>query len=176
MAFVIVANLDDLDVGDTMLVDELREPVCLIRLDDDDVRAIHNTCTHQQQPLHEGTLQDDDTLVCAAHASRYDLTTGEAVGVFACGPIPVYACKIEDDAILVDIDQQLNDAPIPGPPAPGSLGARCGGAGRRCGRTRAPGRARRLLQVLLGGHVALVRDNVILMVQGQSPGVAPGNT
>jgi hypothetical protein len=25
----------------------------------------------------------------------------------------VYACKIEDDAILVDIDQQLNDAPIP---------------------------------------------------------------
>jgi 3-phenylpropionate/trans-cinnamate dioxygenase ferredoxin subunit len=107
-----------------MLVDELPEPICLIRLDDDDVRAIHNTCTHQQQPLHEGTLQDDDTLVCAAHASRYDLTTGEAVGVFACGPIPVYACKIEDDAILVDIDQQLNDAPIPRPPAPGSLGAR----------------------------------------------------
>ncbi len=113
MTFVVVANLDDLEVGDTMLVEELREPVCLIRLDDEDVRAIHNTCTHQQQPLHEGSLQDDDTLVCASHASRYDLTTGEAVGVFACGPIPVYACKIEDDAILVDIDQQLNDAPIP---------------------------------------------------------------
>jgi 3-phenylpropionate/trans-cinnamate dioxygenase ferredoxin subunit len=44
--------------------------------------------------------------------------------VFACGPIPVYACKIEDDAILVDIDQQLNDAPLPRPPAPGSLGSR----------------------------------------------------
>jgi 3-phenylpropionate/trans-cinnamate dioxygenase ferredoxin subunit len=44
--------------------------------------------------------------------------------VFACGPIPVYACKIEDDAIFVDIDQQLNDAPHPGPPAPGSLGGR----------------------------------------------------
>ena len=124
MAFVIVANLDDLEVGDTLLVDELREPICLIRLDDDDVRAIHNTCTHQQQPLHEGTLQEDDTLVCAAHASRYNLTTGEAVGVFACGPIPVYACKIEDDAILVDIDEQLNDAPLPRPPAPGSMGSR----------------------------------------------------
>jgi 3-phenylpropionate/trans-cinnamate dioxygenase ferredoxin subunit len=67
MTYVAVANLSDLEVGDTMLVDELREPICLIRLDDDDVRAIHNTCTHQQQPLHEGTLQDDDTLVCAAH-------------------------------------------------------------------------------------------------------------
>ena len=116
MTFVVVANLDDLEVGDTMLVDELREPICLIRLDDDDVRAIHNTCTHQQQPLHEGFLQPDDTLVCAAHASRFDLTTGEAIGVPAVSPIPVYACKIEDDAILVDIDQQLNDAPIPHPP------------------------------------------------------------
>ena len=30
--------------------------------------------------------------------------------------IPVYACKIEDEAIWVDIDQQLNDAPIPHKP------------------------------------------------------------
>ena len=113
MAYEIVANLDDLEPGETLLVEGLREPICLVMLDEDDVRAVHNTCTHQQQPLHEGTLQEDDTLVCAAHASRYDLTTGEAVGPFAAGPIPVYACKIEDDAILVDIDQQLNDAPIP---------------------------------------------------------------
>ncbi len=61
MTFVVVANLDNLEVGDTLLVNELREPVCLIRLDDGDVRAIHNTCTHQQQPLHEEILQDDDT-------------------------------------------------------------------------------------------------------------------
>jgi len=116
MTFVIVANLDDLEVGDTMLVDELREPVCLIRLDDDDVRAIHNTCTHQQQPLHEGTVQDDDTLVCASHNSRFDLTTGESIGIPVVPPLPVYACMIEGDAILVDIDQQLNDAPIPHKP------------------------------------------------------------
>src|SRR5579859_3487515 len=70
MAFVVVANLDDMEVGDTMLVDELREPICLIRLDDYDVRAIHNICTHQFQPLHEGRVEDDDTLVCASHASR----------------------------------------------------------------------------------------------------------
>ncbi len=71
MTFVVVANLDDLEVGDTMLVDELREPVCLIRLDDDDVRAIHNTCTHQQQPLHEGTLQEDErwSAVPTRHAT-----------------------------------------------------------------------------------------------------------
>ena len=81
MAFVIVANLDDLEPGETLFVEELREPICLVRLDDDDVRAVHNTCTHQQQPLHEGTVQDDDTLVCASHNSRFDLTTGESVGI-----------------------------------------------------------------------------------------------
>ena len=30
--------------------------------------------------------------------------------------IPIYACKIEDEAIWVDFDQQLNDAPIPHKP------------------------------------------------------------
>ena len=113
MAFVIVANLDDLEPGETLFVEGLREPICLVRLDDDDVRAVHNTCTHQQQPLHEGTVQEDDTLVCASHNSRFDLTTGESIGIPVVPPLPVYACKIEDDAILVDIDQQLNDAPIP---------------------------------------------------------------
>src|SRR6266567_4723589 len=108
MAFEIVANLDDLEPGETLLVEGLREPICLVRLDDDDVRAVHNTCTHQQQPLHEGTVQDDDTLVCASHNSRFDLTTGESIGIPVVPPLPVYACRIDGDAILVDIDQQLN--------------------------------------------------------------------
>ena len=113
MAYEIVANLDDLEPGETLLVEGLREPICLVMLDEDDVRAVHDTCTHQQQPLHEGTVQDDDTLVCASHNSRFDLTTGESVGIPVVPTLPVYACKIEGDAILVDIDQQLNDAPIP---------------------------------------------------------------
>ena len=91
MAFEIVANLDDLEPGETLFVEGLREPICLVRLDDDDVRAVHNTCTHQQQPLHEGTVQDDDTLVCASHNSRFDLTTGESIGIPVVPPMSVYA-------------------------------------------------------------------------------------
>lgn len=115
MAWEAVADLDELEEGDTMFV-QLAEPICLIRLYEDDVRAIHNTCTHQQQPLHEGHVQEDDTLVCAAHASRFDLRNGQALGIPAVAPVPVYACKIEDDAIWVDMEQQLNDAEIPHPP------------------------------------------------------------
>ena len=108
MAFEVVANLDEIEVGETLLV-ELAEPICLVRLDDDDVRAVHDTCTHQQQPLHEGTV-DGDTLVCAAHAATFDLDTGEAIGVPAVEAIAVYACKIENDCVLVDLDRRRGDA------------------------------------------------------------------
>ncbi len=82
--------------------------MCLVRLSERDVRAVHDTCTHQQQPLHEGTVEDDDTLVCAAHSARFDLTTGQSIGVPEVSPIPVYACRVDGDAVLVDLDQQLN--------------------------------------------------------------------
>ena len=38
---------------------------------------------------------------------------GEPLGIPAVAPIPVYACKIDDGAIWVDAEQQLNDAAIP---------------------------------------------------------------
>jgi 3-phenylpropionate/trans-cinnamate dioxygenase ferredoxin subunit len=55
VAFEVVANLSEIEVGETLLV-ELAEPVCLVRVGEDDVRAVHDTCTHQQQPLHEGMV------------------------------------------------------------------------------------------------------------------------
>ena len=116
MAWEAVADTDQLEEGDMMVVQLGGEPICVVRLSEDEAVACHNTCTHQQQPLHEGTVQDDDTLVCASHNSRFDLTTGESIGIPAVPPLPVYACRIDGDAILVDIDQQLNDAPIPHKP------------------------------------------------------------
>jgi 3-phenylpropionate/trans-cinnamate dioxygenase ferredoxin component len=108
MAFEEAANLDEIEIGGTLLV-ELAEPVCLVRLGERDVRAVHDTCTHQQQPLHEGTV-DGDTLVCAAHAATFDLSTGASVGVPEVAAVPLYACKVEDDAVLVDVDAPLNEA------------------------------------------------------------------
>jgi len=108
MAFEEAANLDEIEIGGTLLV-ELAEPVCLVRLGERDVRAVHDTCTHQQQPLHEGTV-DGDTLVCAAHAATFDLSTGDSVGVPEDAAGPLYACKVEDDAVLVDVDALLNEA------------------------------------------------------------------
>jgi 3-phenylpropionate/trans-cinnamate dioxygenase ferredoxin subunit len=108
MAFEEAANLDEIEIGGTLLV-ELAEPVCLVRLGERDVRAVHDTCTHQQQPLHEGTV-DGDTLICAAHAATFDLATGESIGVPEVAAVPLYACRIEDDAVLVDLDAPRGEA------------------------------------------------------------------
>jgi 3-phenylpropionate/trans-cinnamate dioxygenase ferredoxin component len=43
----------------------------------------------------------------------FDLDSGKPQGLPAVKSIPVYACKVEDGAIYVDVDQQLNDAPVP---------------------------------------------------------------
>ena len=108
MAFEEAANLDEIEVGEALLA-ELAEPVCLVRVGEEDVRAVHDTCTHQQQPLHEGTV-DGDTIVCAAHAATFDLATGESIGIPDVDAVPVYACRVEDGTVLVDLDQPLNGA------------------------------------------------------------------
>ena len=42
MAWQAIADLDQLEEGDMMLV-QLGEPVCLVRLSEDEVAAVHNT-------------------------------------------------------------------------------------------------------------------------------------
>ena len=55
--------------------------------------------------MHEG-LVDGDTLVCAAHAATFDLTTGERVGVPEVDAVAGYACRVVDGVVLVDLDEQ----------------------------------------------------------------------
>lgn len=111
MAFQKVADLDEVAVGSTYFAD-LAEPVCVVRLNEDTVKAVHDICSHQQYALHEGWVDDND-IECALHGSMFDLDTGAPDSLPAVKPIPTYAAKVEDGAIWVDLDQQLNDAPVP---------------------------------------------------------------
>ncbi|MDQ3610478.1 MAG: Rieske 2Fe-2S domain-containing protein [Actinomycetota bacterium] len=113
MPFEKVAALDEVPVGGTLLA-EMAEPVCVVRLDHDTVKAVHDTCSHQEYPLHEGWVDEDSgDIECALHGSMFDLDTGQPDSLPAVKPIPVYACKVDDGAVWVDVGQQLNDAPVP---------------------------------------------------------------
>jgi 3-phenylpropionate/trans-cinnamate dioxygenase ferredoxin component len=112
MAFVRIAALADLAVNAAMAVDVDGIPVCVVRLDDDLVKAVHNTCSHEDYPLDEGWV-DDNHIECALHGSSFNLDTGNPDTLPAVRPIPVYAARVDGDAIWIDVAQQLNDAPVP---------------------------------------------------------------
>ena len=111
MSWERVAELDELAVGSTTYVG-LHEPVCLVRVDQEVVRAVHDVCSHEYYELHEGFVEDDQ-IECAKHGSMFDLATGEPESLPAIRPIPTYAVKISGGAVWVDIEQQTNDAPVP---------------------------------------------------------------
>lgn len=112
MAFEQVATLDELPVGTALEAELGGEPICVVRVAEDAVAACHDICSHEEYPLHEGWVGAGE-IECALHGSTFDLGTGEALSLPAVKPIPVYAAKIDDGAVWVDLDQQLNDAPVP---------------------------------------------------------------
>lgn len=113
MSFQRVAALEEVDVGASIRVEVGGEPVALVRLDEDTVKAVHNTCSHQQYDLAPEGFVEDNEIECALHGSMFDLDSGEPASLPAVKPIPVYACKLEGGDIYVDPAQQLNDAPVP---------------------------------------------------------------
>ncbi|MPZ72959.1 MAG: Rieske 2Fe-2S domain-containing protein [Nitriliruptorales bacterium] len=112
MVFERVLDLEDLPVGQARVVELGGEPICVARLDEQTVKAVHDTCSHQQYSLSDGWI-DDNTIECAKHGSAFDLDTGDPESLPAVKPIPVYACELRDGAVWVDQADQRNDAPVP---------------------------------------------------------------
>ena len=110
MAYAKVADLADIPVGGTRRVEVDGEPVCLVRLGEDVVKAVHDTCSHQEWSLAEGWVEDN-TIECALHGSSFDLDTGTPDSLPAVKPIPTFAVEVRDGEVLVD--GQTNDAPLP---------------------------------------------------------------
>lgn len=112
MTFQKALSLSDLKVGDAASVQMSGEPICLVRLDETTVKAVHNTCSHQQYDLDEGWVEDN-LIECALHGSSFDLDSGDPDSLPAVIPIPTYAVQIDGDDVLVDADHSTNDAPLP---------------------------------------------------------------
>ena len=105
-------TLQDLAVGEARLV-ELGEPVCVVRVAEDEVLAVHDTCSHARFSLSEGWV-DGRTVECALHGSAFDLETGRPQSLPAVLPVPTYAVRVTDDGTVeVDLARQTNDAPVP---------------------------------------------------------------
>jgi 3-phenylpropionate/trans-cinnamate dioxygenase ferredoxin subunit len=74
--------------------------------------AIYDECSHAQIPLSEGDVGDGE-IECYLHGSRFDLRTGEPIGLPATEPVPVYRCHVEGNDVLVDVSAPLDPTATP---------------------------------------------------------------
>ena len=101
MSFVRVAALSALPPGSLLGVEVDGRPVCLANVNGK-VFAFQDNCTHEDFPLHNGTLEGK-RIECAWHGAQFDVESGRAVRLPAVKPLQTYEVTIEGDDILVAI-------------------------------------------------------------------------
>jgi 3-phenylpropionate/trans-cinnamate dioxygenase ferredoxin component len=66
------------------------------------VYALENRCSHADEPLACGRVRLG-WIACPAHGARFDLETGEALTGPATEPVRVFAVRVVDGAIEVEV-------------------------------------------------------------------------
>ena len=103
MSFERVASLDEIEPGTARVVEVGGESIALCRVEDGDLYAIENRCTHDDGPLGEGEL-DGDRIECPRHGALFDVTTGRAVTLPAIGKVRCYAVQVADGNVQIEVD------------------------------------------------------------------------
>jgi 3-phenylpropionate/trans-cinnamate dioxygenase ferredoxin subunit len=67
------------------------------------LHAFDDLCSHLQCSLAAGEL-DEVVIECPCHASRFDVTTGEAVQGPATDPVDVFEAREEGDELQVSLE------------------------------------------------------------------------
>ena len=65
--------------------------------------AIRDVCTHEEAPLSEGQVLEDETIVCPWHGACFSLRTGEALTPPAIEPVQTYPVVLREDDIYVEV-------------------------------------------------------------------------
>lgn len=94
-----VAAVEEIPPGGrkSILIDDI--PVLLLRVGDE-YYAIEDVCTHDGQPLTDGTLKGCE-ITCPRHGARFDVRTGAALCMPATEPVATYQVDVRDGQIYV---------------------------------------------------------------------------
>jgi 3-phenylpropionate/trans-cinnamate dioxygenase ferredoxin subunit len=96
-----VAAADDLLEGDMLEADNRGEPVVVAR-SGGSLYAFEGWCTHEECPLAEGTLTDQQ-LECYCHGAVFNIRTGEALVGPAVASLETYPVREQDGEIQVEM-------------------------------------------------------------------------
>lgn len=102
MAWVKVANVSDLAVG------EMKQ----VEVEDDDIALYHteegffatsDVCTHAAQSLSAGKLEGH-IVACPRHGGKFDIRTGQPAAFPCVIPLATYAVEVRGDEVWIDYE------------------------------------------------------------------------
>ena len=99
--FVKVATTNEVERGQSRLVDVKGKPIVLFNVDGK-FFAVDNTCTHRGGPLAEGAISGHE-VTCPWHGARFDVRTGEVAGPPAQKGVARYGVRVTGTDIEVEV-------------------------------------------------------------------------
>jgi 3-phenylpropionate/trans-cinnamate dioxygenase ferredoxin subunit len=98
-----VCSVADVEADSARRFDVEGHRLAVVRIGDD-WYAIGDECSHQDYSLSEGEVWPDECeLECPKHGSTFSLRTGEPRSLPATKPVPVYAVRVDGDAVVVTV-------------------------------------------------------------------------
>ncbi len=101
MQYMKVAKLAQVPIGEVVGVEIGGRNLVIINYDGE-YFALDGVCTHEQCDLKEGHLEGNK-LTCSCHGGQFDVRTGEAVTLPVISPVKIYATRVVDDDVEVEI-------------------------------------------------------------------------
>jgi nitrite reductase/ring-hydroxylating ferredoxin subunit len=101
MALRRVCSKQELAPGQARTIEE--PPVAVFNVDGT-FFAIRNVCTHEEAPLSEGEVVEEETVVCPWHGACFSLRTGEALTPPAIEPVQTYPVVLREDDVCVELE------------------------------------------------------------------------
>ena len=95
---VIVGKVDDIKPGESKIIRFGNKPVIIIRMDDNNFRALSATCTHLDCTVQY--KKDEKIIWCACHNGKYDLY-GKNVSGPPPKPLDKFNVSIKNDELII---------------------------------------------------------------------------
>ncbi|HEU0054658.1 MAG TPA: non-heme iron oxygenase ferredoxin subunit [Longimicrobium sp.] len=103
MPFVRVAALSEIPEGGAVGVEMPGVKLVLARVDGE-MYALADNCSHRDFPLSLGEFDAEAcTITCEWHGAAFDLRTGEPTCPPATRPVAVFATRVEEGEVFVDL-------------------------------------------------------------------------
>jgi 3-phenylpropionate/trans-cinnamate dioxygenase ferredoxin subunit len=102
--FIQIAPTVDLPSGERLFVELDGRPIVVFNLAGS-LFAIGDVCTHDNGPVGDGDL-DEYEVICPRHGARFDIRTGQTLGLPAVADIPAYPVRVVQGRIEVGIPKE----------------------------------------------------------------------